>query len=142
MRRAVGDDRWEALPDRAQAERRAEGVAFVEEVTDLGVNAPWDADQIDVPVVAMYGELGREHHIDGSFYLAEVLSDGRAGGDRRRRPPRPVEPCRGRRRRAARRSRRAPPDTHAPALRRRWLVVVVVVASGPRSVVRPGIVTS
>ena len=65
-----------ALPARAQAERRAEGVAFVEEVTDLGVNAPWDADQIDVPVVVMYGELGREHHIDGSFYLAEELSDG------------------------------------------------------------------
>ena len=76
MRRAVGNDRWDALPARAQAERRAEGVAFVEEVTDLGVNAPWDADQIDVPVVVMYGELGREHHIDGSFYLAEELSDG------------------------------------------------------------------
>ncbi len=75
MRRMVGDDRWEALPERVQGERRAEGEAFVEELTDLAVNPPWDAAQIVVPVVAMCGERGREHHRDGSFFVAELLSD-------------------------------------------------------------------
>ena len=140
MRRAVGNDRWDALPARAQAERRAEGVAFVEEVTDLGVNAPWDADQIDVPVVVMYGELGREHHIDGSFYLAEELSDGQPvaiAGAGHLGPSSHAEGVAG----CCGRSRPAPPEPRVALRRRRWWWCVVV-ESGPSSVVRPGIVTS
>lgn len=75
MRRMVGDDRWESLPDKVRAERRSEGAAFVEELTDLAAGEPWRAERIDVPFVALHGELGREHHRDGSHYLAELLSD-------------------------------------------------------------------
>ena len=39
MRRMIGDDQWEALPESTRAARRAEGVAFVEEITDLGAAA-------------------------------------------------------------------------------------------------------
>jgi hypothetical protein len=75
MRRMVGDDQWEALPDAIRAARRAEGVAFVGEIADLAAAPPWHAERIDVPFVAMYGSLGREHHRDGCHYLAELLSD-------------------------------------------------------------------
>lgn len=75
MRRMVGDERWESLPEKVRVHRRAEGEAFVAELTDLAANPPWSAEEIDVSVVAMYGELTREHHRDGAHYLAELLSD-------------------------------------------------------------------
>ena len=39
MRRMIGDERWAALPEPTRAARRAEGVAFVEEIADLGASA-------------------------------------------------------------------------------------------------------
>ena len=48
---------------------------MVGELTDLGVNAPWDADQHRRAGGGDVRRVGREHHIDGSFYLAEELSD-------------------------------------------------------------------
>ncbi len=78
MRRMVGDDQWEALPESTRAARRAEGVAFVDEIADLAAAPPWHAERIDVPFVAMYGSLTREHHRDGCHYLAELLSDHEA----------------------------------------------------------------
>jgi pimeloyl-ACP methyl ester carboxylesterase len=71
----IGDDQWEALPESTRAARRAEGVAFVDEIADLGSRPPWHADRITVPFVVMYGSLTREHHRDGSHYLAELLSN-------------------------------------------------------------------
>jgi pimeloyl-ACP methyl ester carboxylesterase len=78
MRRMVGDDQWERLSEATRAVRRSEGSAFVGEIADLGAAPPWDAEHIDVPVVAIYGSLAREHHRDGSHYLAELLSDREA----------------------------------------------------------------
>jgi pimeloyl-ACP methyl ester carboxylesterase len=75
MRRMIGNRRWEALPERTREERRAEGPTFVEELVDLGSNEPWRAYCIGAPVIAMYGELGREHHRDGADYIADLLSD-------------------------------------------------------------------
>jgi pimeloyl-ACP methyl ester carboxylesterase len=75
MRWMVGDDRWQALPERVKEERRSEGGAFVGELTDLVAGAPWRAERINVPMVSMFGELAREHHRDGAHYLAELLSD-------------------------------------------------------------------
>ena len=74
MRRMVGDDGWAALPESTRAARRAEGVAFVAEISDLTAAPPWHAEQIQAPFVAMYGALTREHHRDGCHYLAELLS--------------------------------------------------------------------
>jgi pimeloyl-ACP methyl ester carboxylesterase len=75
MRRMIGDDQWAALSDLTRAARRSEGVAFVEEIADLGGAPPWQAEHVDVPTVVMYGSLTREHHRDGCHYLAELLSD-------------------------------------------------------------------
>jgi pimeloyl-ACP methyl ester carboxylesterase len=75
MRRMIGDDKWATLSESTQAARRAEGVAFVEEIADLAAAPPWHAEGIDAPVVAVYGSLTREHHRDGCHYLAELLSD-------------------------------------------------------------------
>jgi pimeloyl-ACP methyl ester carboxylesterase len=75
MRRMVGDERWEALPEQIRTARRAEGRALVDELVDLAAEAPWHAERIDVPVVTIYGSLAREHHRDGCQYLAELLSD-------------------------------------------------------------------
>ena len=75
MRRMIGNRRWETLPERTREERIAEGPNFVEELVDLGTNEPWRAYSISAPVVAMYGELAREHHRDGADYIADLLSD-------------------------------------------------------------------
>ena len=75
MRRMIGDDSWAALPESTQEARRAEGVAFVDEIVDLGARPPWQAENIGARVVVMYGSLTREHHRDGCHYLAELLSD-------------------------------------------------------------------
>ena len=46
MRRMIGDDKWAALPESTQEARRAEGVAFVDEIVDLGARPPWQAESI------------------------------------------------------------------------------------------------
>ena len=98
MRRMVGDERWEALPESVQAERRAEGVAFVEELTDLGANAPWHAEHIDVPFVAMYGDRCPRAPPRRLLLPRRAAVRRQPDRDRRRRPQRPVHPSRGRRR--------------------------------------------
>ena len=77
MRRLVGDERWERLPASTRAARRAEGVAMVGELTDLREHAPWHPDDVRVPVVAMHGEHGAEHHRQAMAYLASTLKDCR-----------------------------------------------------------------
>ena len=62
MRRLIGDDRWEHLPSERRAARRREGRALVAELVDLRRAAPWDADAIEVPVLAMAGARSRDHH--------------------------------------------------------------------------------
>ena len=73
MRRMIGDSLWERLPDKTRAERRAEGVALVGELTDLRANEPWVASAISTPVIAARGELGAEHHARGMAWLAARL---------------------------------------------------------------------
>lgn len=73
MRRLVGDAVWERLPEAKQAERRAEGAAMVAELADLRRRAPWEADQIGVPVLALFGEHARPHHRSAMERLAAVL---------------------------------------------------------------------
>lgn len=78
MRRLVGNRRWERLPPRTRLQRRTEGHALVAELDDLAARAPWDADRIRVPVLALYGEHGRPHHRRGTELIAEMVPDGRA----------------------------------------------------------------
>ncbi len=73
MRRMLGDQRWEALPERSRQARRAEGAAMVGELADLRRNPPWTAASIEVPVVVAFGGRGAEHHRQGMAHAAALL---------------------------------------------------------------------
>ena len=73
MRGMIGDERWDALPERTRATRRVEGVAMVGELLDLQSNAPWQPEEIRVPVITSYGSSGSKHHQRGMTYAAEVI---------------------------------------------------------------------
>ena len=73
MRRMVGDERWEALPQATRDGRRAEGPAMLAELADLGSAAPWRADQVSVPVLTMCGEHARPQHRRAMRELADAL---------------------------------------------------------------------
>ena len=74
MRRLIGDERWEQLPSGARADRRAEGGAMVNEITDLQRCAPWAVEAVSIPLLAMGGELGRPHHQRGMQWLSEQIA--------------------------------------------------------------------
>lgn len=78
MRRLIGDARWEALPERTRATRRAEGRVMVAELADLRRRAPWQPDRVTVPVVAGFGSLGAPHHRDAMTRLAAEVQDAQA----------------------------------------------------------------
>jgi pimeloyl-ACP methyl ester carboxylesterase len=79
MRRMVGDEAWERLPESVQEERRAEGVTFIGELTDLCTDPPWQPEGLratGVPIVAMYGEHTADHHRLGVEFVAEQVAAG------------------------------------------------------------------
>jgi pimeloyl-ACP methyl ester carboxylesterase len=73
LRRMLGDERWEGLPERTRQSRRAEGVAMVDELADLRLHQPWTAAHITVPVVTSFGSLGAPHHRRGMEHVAALL---------------------------------------------------------------------
>ncbi|MFZ4720146.1 MAG: alpha/beta fold hydrolase [Ilumatobacteraceae bacterium] len=74
MRRLIGDRRWEELPERTRATRRAEGAALVGELGDLRAHAPWAPEQIRVPVVVGRGSNGAPHHQTGMARMVELIA--------------------------------------------------------------------
>jgi pimeloyl-ACP methyl ester carboxylesterase len=78
MRRMVGDERWEALPARTQAQRRAEGEALVAELRAIRSPhpAPYDPAALTMPVVAAHGTESRPHHIETARLLASLVPNG------------------------------------------------------------------
>jgi pimeloyl-ACP methyl ester carboxylesterase len=77
MRRLIGDQRWEELPERTRQDRRREGPAMVGELADLRLRPAWDPARITAPVLALWGELGAPHHRKGMDFLAEQVPNGR-----------------------------------------------------------------
>lgn len=73
LRRMLGDQRWEELPERTKRARRAEGPAMVEELADVRRNRPWAAEEIETPVITAYGALGAPHHREGMRHAATLL---------------------------------------------------------------------
>ncbi len=73
MRRLIGDRRWEELPERTRAVRRAEGAALVGELSDLRANRPWHPDDLHLPVVVGCGTKGAAHHQTGMARMAELI---------------------------------------------------------------------
>ncbi len=78
MRRLIGDDRWERLPPRTRTERRAEGRALVGELADLRERPAFDVVDISVPVLAMCGSRGADHHRRAARELEEMLPEARS----------------------------------------------------------------
>ncbi len=78
MRRMVGDERWEALPQRTRDERRAEGPALVAELRSIRPPAPppYDPARLAVPVIAAHGSESRPHHQDTARALAAAAPHG------------------------------------------------------------------
>jgi pimeloyl-ACP methyl ester carboxylesterase len=74
MRRLIGDARWEGLPERTRATRRAEGAALVGELSDLRAHEPWRPEQVTVPVMVGRGSRGAPHHIEGMARMAELIA--------------------------------------------------------------------
>lgn len=78
MRRIVGDDTWESLPERTKAQRRAEGPALVAELRSLRPPnpAPYDPAALSMPVVAAHGGRSRAHHQRSARMLADAAPHG------------------------------------------------------------------
>lgn len=74
MRRLIGDQRWEALPERTRDTRRREGAAMVGELSDLRQHRPWDAGRLHLPVLAAYGSRGAPHHRQGMEHVAATVA--------------------------------------------------------------------
>ena len=78
MRRLIGDDRWDRLPPRTRSERRAEGDALVGELADLRTRPAFEPADIAVPVLAMCGSRGADHHRRAARELEGMLHGARA----------------------------------------------------------------
>lgn len=77
LRRMIGDHRWERMPPSTKASRRSEGPALVGELGALRLSAPWSADGIRQPVLALLGEFAAEHHRVGMRSLGDLLPNCR-----------------------------------------------------------------
>jgi pimeloyl-ACP methyl ester carboxylesterase len=76
MRRLVGDDRWENLPEGTRRQRRAEGPALLADLAAMrSGGAPFDAASIGVPVVAGYGSVTSDRHQRATRELADEVPD-------------------------------------------------------------------
>ncbi len=76
MRRLIGDERWERLPEATRRRRLAEGPAMVAELVDLRREQPWDERAVACPVQAIAGAYARPHHRRGMQLLAEMVDHG------------------------------------------------------------------
>lgn len=78
MRRMIGDERWEALPPRTQAQRRAEGPALVAELRSIRPPrpVPYDPATLAMPVIAAHGSESRPHHKETARRLASAAPLG------------------------------------------------------------------
>jgi pimeloyl-ACP methyl ester carboxylesterase len=76
MRRMLGDERWERLPNRTRAERRAEGPALLAELGSIRGAPPYDPQRLSVPVVAGCGTESKPYHQQAARQLAELAPRG------------------------------------------------------------------
>jgi pimeloyl-ACP methyl ester carboxylesterase len=72
MRRIVGDERWDGLPEKSKRDRRAEGSALLAELRSARSEAPYDPAAISVPVVAGCSTRSKEQHQWAARELARL----------------------------------------------------------------------
>jgi pimeloyl-ACP methyl ester carboxylesterase len=79
MRRMIGDERWEDLPEATKEARRVEGTALLAELVAMrSGRAAYDIDTMPVPVAAGRGSESRPHHMRTAETLAQAA--GQEGG--------------------------------------------------------------
>jgi len=74
LKRFIGDERWERLPQRTKNSRRREGRALVGELSDLRREPAYELSQIRVPVVSAVGSRAGEHVKRAAGLIAEACS--------------------------------------------------------------------
>jgi pimeloyl-ACP methyl ester carboxylesterase len=72
MRRMVGDDRWDGLPEKSKQDRRAEGAALLADLRSVRSGAPFDHAAITVPVVTGCSTQSKDHHQWSAHELARL----------------------------------------------------------------------
>lgn len=77
MTRLIGAERWARLPASTRSARRAEGPALVGELLALRAGAPWMPERIHVPVLALAGSEGADHHRAASRVIAGEIAGAR-----------------------------------------------------------------
>ncbi|MDP1820714.1 MAG: alpha/beta hydrolase, partial [Acidimicrobiales bacterium] len=72
MRRLVGDERWEALPEPTREQRRAEGPALLADLRGVRPPAPppFELDDVRVPVLAAHCSESGPHHQETAKRIA------------------------------------------------------------------------
>ena len=73
MRRVVGSQRWDRLPERTRVERRSEGVALVGEMTSIRRGRPWNPAEIVCPVVSGHGRGSRPQFERSAHTIGETV---------------------------------------------------------------------
>jgi pimeloyl-ACP methyl ester carboxylesterase len=72
FRRMVGDAAWDRLPEKARAERRADGPALSAELRAIRLpEAPFDVSALTVPALFARGELSAPRHRESVAWLGE-----------------------------------------------------------------------
>ena len=74
LRRMIGD-RWDELPPRTRADRRAEGPTLVAELRSLREGPPCDLAAVTAPTIVVRGSRSPAHLRDGAEWLASALPD-------------------------------------------------------------------
>lgn len=79
LRHVLGDERWEALPERARADRRGEGLALLADLRSVrpapGLPPPLDLSAIAVPVVIGRGSCSAAYLQAGANRLVSLLAE-------------------------------------------------------------------
>jgi len=75
MIRMIGQQRWDALPERTKLERRREGATLVAELAALRLGPSWEPTLIRCPVICGYGSHAREHHRNAVSWLVENIAN-------------------------------------------------------------------
>jgi pimeloyl-ACP methyl ester carboxylesterase len=74
LRRMLGEEVWETLPERARADRRSEGPALVGDMFSLRADPPpLDPAAVTVPVLIGCGSESRPHHRENCRWLVDLI---------------------------------------------------------------------
>lgn len=74
LKRFIGEERWNDLPDGVKVRRRREGRALVAELADIRRQRPYRFDEIRCPVISAVGSRAATHLRRGAQLLADECS--------------------------------------------------------------------